>query len=167
MTACSATGRRSGRRSAPAPRRGDFNDADSFAPAPHGAAMPRERGSRPGPLPGGGGPEMSDAASTLPGQAHAFDAPADTQAAAGTPPGTRMRSGVRPAPKPPRSDLGTVILHWTVTAAVIASLLTGLRISADAPTAVVSKFLSPILPQGEVWTVHFVSSLGLFFAATA
>ena len=70
-------------------------------------------------------------------------------------------------PAPPRTDLGTVILHWIVAAAMVASLLTGLRISADAPDAVISKALSPILPQGEIWTVHFLSSLTLVFATTA
>jgi hypothetical protein len=67
----------------------------------------------------------------------------------------------------PRSDVGTVVLHWTVAVATVASLLTGLRISADAPDAVISKALSPILPQGEIWTVHFLSSLTLVFTATA
>jgi cytochrome b subunit of formate dehydrogenase len=50
---------------------------------------------------------------------------------------------------------------------MIASLLTGLRISADAPTAVFSKALSPVLPQGEIWTVHFVAGLSLMFSLTA
>jgi hypothetical protein len=67
----------------------------------------------------------------------------------------------------PRSDIGTVLLHWIVAAAMVASLLTGLRISADAPGAVISKILSPILPQGEIWTVHFLSSLALVFTTTA
>jgi hypothetical protein len=67
----------------------------------------------------------------------------------------------------PRTDLGTIVLHWVVASAMIASLLTGLRIAADAPDAVISKALSPVLPQGEVWTVHFVSSFVLFFGATA
>jgi hypothetical protein len=50
---------------------------------------------------------------------------------------------------------------------MITSLLTGLRISADDPGAVVSKFLSPVLPQGEIWTIHLVASVVLFFGATA
>jgi Ethylbenzene dehydrogenase/Prokaryotic cytochrome b561 len=67
----------------------------------------------------------------------------------------------------PRSDIGTVVLHWVVAVAMVASLLTGLRIAADAPDAVISKALSPVLPQGEIWTVHFLSSLALVFATTA
>jgi hypothetical protein len=32
-----------------------------------------------------------------------------------------------------RSDVGTMLLHWLVAIGMVASLLTGLRISADAP----------------------------------
>lgn len=67
----------------------------------------------------------------------------------------------------PRSDTGTILIHWIVAGAMVASLLTGLRISADAPVARTAKFLAPFLPQGEVWTVHFVAGLTLFFAITA
>ncbi|WP_150526100.1 ethylbenzene dehydrogenase-related protein [Roseibium sediminis] len=69
-----------------------------------------------------------------------------------------------------RSDPGTIILHWTLTIAVFASLLTGLRLSADAEGAWFSKLFEPILPQGEIWTWHFLSALfvlGLIFAYTA
>lgn len=69
-----------------------------------------------------------------------------------------------------RSDLGTIILHWTLTIAVFASLLTGLRLSADAEGAWFSPLFEPILPQGEIWTWHFLSALfvlGLIFAYTA
>ncbi len=75
-----------------------------------------------------------------------------------------------PAGKPdphPRSDTGTIVIHWIVVAAMVASLITGLRISADAPVARTAKLLAPLLPQGEVWTVHFVAGLTLFFGITA
>lgn len=67
----------------------------------------------------------------------------------------------------PRSDVGTIVIHWLTVVAMVASLLTGLRISADARTAVFTKWISPILPQGEVWTVHFIAGIGLFFCLTA
>lgn len=72
-----------------------------------------------------------------------------------------------PRNKPPRTDVGTIILHWTVAIAMVASLLTGLRIAADSLDAVISAALSPILPQGEIWTVHVIAGLTLFFAGTA
>jgi cytochrome b subunit of formate dehydrogenase len=69
---------------------------------------------------------------------------------------------------PPRSDVGTVILHWATAIAFVVSLLTGLRIAGFgyvAPTF--SQWLSPFLPQGEMWTWHFVASLALFFCSSA
>lgn len=59
----------------------------------------------------------------------------------------------------PRSDVGTIVLHWSLATAIIVSLLTGLRLSADAENSVVAKFFEPILPQGEIWTWHFLSAL--------
>jgi cytochrome b561 len=67
----------------------------------------------------------------------------------------------------PRSDIGTLIIHWLTALAFFVSIFTGVRIAADDPGAVVSKFLSPILPQGEVWTWHFYAGLTLFFGASA
>ena len=57
------------------------------------------------------------------------------------------------------TDIGTIVLHGTVTIAVIASLLTGIRMAADGPVAPFSKWPAPTLPQGEAWTVHFVAGL--------
>lgn len=88
------------------------------------------------------------------------------------PGGPDAASGWRSTPaaradRHPRSDVGTIVIHWIVAIAMVASLLTGLRISADAPVARTAKFLAPMLPQGEVWTVHFVAGLTLFFGITA
>lgn len=66
-----------------------------------------------------------------------------------------------------RTDTGTIILHWISAIAVVTSLATGLRIASDALVAPISQFLSPILPQGEIWTVHFIAGLTLFFSAAA
>lgn len=78
----------------------------------------------------------------------------------------------RPEDKQPpvRSDLGTILLHWTLTIAIFASLLTGLRLSSDAEDAWFSKLFEPILPQGEIWTWHYVSAifvLAVIFAYAA
>jgi len=69
--------------------------------------------------------------------------------------------------KPPRTDVGTLVLHWATAIAFLVSLFTGIRIAADALSAPVSKWLSPILPQGEIWTFHFYAGLTLFFCAAA
>jgi cytochrome b561 len=69
---------------------------------------------------------------------------------------------------PPRSDVGTVLLHWLTALAFVISLLTGIRMAAFGyalPT--VAQWLSPIMPQGEMWTWHFFTGLSLFFCASA
>jgi Ethylbenzene dehydrogenase/Prokaryotic cytochrome b561 len=72
-----------------------------------------------------------------------------------------LDSAGKPVVKPPRSDIGTVILHWVTTIAMIASMVTGLRISADAEGAYFAPLLEPILPQGEIWSIHIYSALTL------
>ena len=68
---------------------------------------------------------------------------------------------------PPRTDVGTIILHWATVGAFLVSLFTGIRIAADALNALVSHWLSPILPQGEIWTWHFLAGLTLFFCMSS
>ncbi|PVB62226.1 ethylbenzene dehydrogenase-related protein [Labrenzia sp. 011] len=85
----------------------------------------------------------------------------DSRAAAGRPPKVKV---------PIRSDIGTILLHWTLFIAILVSLLTGLRLSSDAEGAWFSKLFEPILPQGEIWTWHFVSAvfvLAVIFAYAA
>ena len=79
--------------------------------------------------------------------------------------GGRKTSGK--VPPNPRSDVGTIVLHWATAIAVIVSFATGLRIGGDALDSVVGKALWNVLPQGEIWTWHFVASLMLVFCAAA
>src|SRR4029077_15095331 len=70
--------------------------------------------------------------------------------------------------KPPRSDVGTIVLHWTTAIAFVISLLTGIRMATFGwvlPS--LSQWLGPITPQGEMWTWHFCAGLALFFCASA
>ena len=82
-----------------------------------------------------------------------------------------LPAGQQPKPErkdaPPRTDITTLILHWLTATAFLVSLFTGIRIAADALYSPVSKWLSPILPQGEIWTWHFFAGLTLFFCSTA
>jgi cytochrome b subunit of formate dehydrogenase len=73
----------------------------------------------------------------------------------------------QPTAQPPRTDVGTLVLHWATAIAFVVSLFTGIRIAADALHAPVSKWLSPILPQGQIWTWHFYAGLTLFFCTAA
>src|SRR3954453_23219816 len=85
----------------------------------------------------------------------------------------RLKSAPKPAHAEgtsgaaPRTDVGTLVLHWTTAIAFTVSLFTGIRIAADALYAPVSKWLSPVLPQGEIWTWHFFAGLTLFFCSSA
>lgn len=68
---------------------------------------------------------------------------------------------------PPRTDIGTIIIHWTASIACIITLITGLRLASDQEFSVVWRAIAPILPQGEIWSWHIVSGLALYFASTA
>jgi hypothetical protein len=80
--------------------------------------------------------------------------------------GRNASRGRESKPVLPSSDVGTLVLHWIAAIAATVSLATGLRISADALDAVFSRWMAPILPQGEIWSVHIISGLTLFGAAT-
>ncbi|MGH6767506.1 MAG: ethylbenzene dehydrogenase-related protein [Xanthobacteraceae bacterium] len=83
------------------------------------------------------------------------------------PGGSHARTHRFAVPKSPTSDIGTVFLHWTAAIACLVTLFTGLRIAADAEGSVVAAALSPILPQGEIWSWHVGAGLTLFFVSSA
>ena len=57
---------------------------------------------------------------------------------------------------PPRSDVGTIFLHWATAIAFVVSLFTGIRMATFGHVLPsLSQWLSPIMPQGEMWTWHF------------
>lgn len=65
-----------------------------------------------------------------------------------------------------RTDAFTVIAHWLLVAAVVLSLLTGLRIASDDDSSLingVANSLTPILPQGSVIEWHVLSGWLLLF----
>ncbi|HZH26514.1 MAG TPA: ethylbenzene dehydrogenase-related protein [Azospirillaceae bacterium] len=64
-----------------------------------------------------------------------------------------------------RTDATTVALHWGIALLLVASLATGFRIAADAEDATLSRWLSPILPQGEVTRWHGWFAGGLIVLA--
>jgi hypothetical protein len=69
---------------------------------------------------------------------------------------------------PPRSDVGTIFLHWATAIAFVVSLFTGIRMATFGHVLPgLSQSLSPVMPEGEMWTWHFFAGLGLFFCASA
>ncbi len=83
------------------------------------------------------------------------------------PPTTDDQSKSERKDLPPRTDVGTLVLHWVTAIAFTVSLFTGIRTAGDALHAPVAKWLAPILPQGEIWTWHFVAGMTLFFCGSA
>lgn len=69
--------------------------------------------------------------------------------------------------KSPRTDIGTIVIHWTASIACIVTLVTGLRLASDQEFSVVWRAIAPVLPQGEIWSWHIVSGLALYFSCTA
>ena len=92
----------------------------------------------------------------------------DRKATGSQPPRFGKAAGSPDTPKATvRSDPGTILLHWTLVIAIVTSLVTGLRLSSDAEGSWFAKLFEPILPQGEIWTWHYVSAvfvLALIFA---
>src|SRR5262245_7890197 len=78
-----------------------------------------------------------------------------------------LQSQSRRGERHPRSDLGTICLHWTMVVSILVALATGLRLAADDETAWFARALSPILPQGEIWTPHFLAAFAVVACALA
>jgi len=67
----------------------------------------------------------------------------------------------------PRTDVGTVLIHWIASIACIVALGTGLRLASDQEFSVVWRAIAPVLPQGEIWSWHILAGLALTFASTS
>lgn len=69
--------------------------------------------------------------------------------------------------RPPRTDAGTVILHWLLVATLCVSAVTGLRIAKDDPRFGFLSGLEWLLPQGDIWRLHMMAGLALIALAAA
>jgi hypothetical protein len=68
----------------------------------------------------------------------------------------------------PRTDFGTVILHWTLVALLAISVVTGLRIATVSPFDIEwLHWLEGLLPRTVVWTAHIPAAVALFGLALA
>jgi hypothetical protein len=68
----------------------------------------------------------------------------------------------------PRTDFGTVILHWTLVALLAVSVVTGLRIATVSPFDMEWLYwLDSVLPRTAVWTAHIPAAVALFGLALA
>ena len=58
-----------------------------------------------------------------------------------------------------RTPWPVVLVHWLLVVSVLVSLLSGLRIAADAPDSGVTATIAPWMPQGAVLVWHVVASM--------
>ncbi|WP_102225917.1 cytochrome b/b6 domain-containing protein [Acidimangrovimonas sediminis] len=65
----------------------------------------------------------------------------------------------------PRTDIGTVLLHWSVAGATVVLLLTGLRITSDDVGHEWLRALDGVLMSNDLWTRHILAAQVLTAAA--
>jgi cytochrome b561 len=73
----------------------------------------------------------------------------------------------RPVARKPRTDLGTIILHWVLVSALIAAVATGLSIARTAPDREWLDPIAPLLPSSDIWANHFRAGLAVTLVAVA
>lgn len=67
----------------------------------------------------------------------------------------------------PRTDLGTIVLHWALVGALVVCMATGLSIARTVPDRDWLDALAPLLPSGQIWADHFRAGLALIIIAIA
>lgn len=59
---------------------------------------------------------------------------------------------------PPRTDIGTILLHWCFAAAFTWVLLTGLRVASDNDNLAWLRVLDRVLPASQLWPDHVLGA---------
>jgi hypothetical protein len=68
----------------------------------------------------------------------------------------------------PKSDIGTVVIHWLIVFTLIGSAISGLAIaSVDNPNLSIVEYFSFLLPTENVWLLHLTYSIGLVASLAA
>jgi hypothetical protein len=68
----------------------------------------------------------------------------------------------------PKSDLGTIFVHWLIVASLLSAALTGLSIaSVDDPSLWASRYLDSFLPRENIWFVHLAFGIALISSLAA
>lgn len=66
-----------------------------------------------------------------------------------------------------RTDYGTVILHLCLIAALVAAILSGLRIASESPDRTWINVFDFVLPRHSVWTTHMKAAVAMIAIAFA
>jgi hypothetical protein len=69
--------------------------------------------------------------------------------------------------KSPKTDYGTVILHWLLVGGFGVAFFTGLRIATEAPDRQWINLFDRVLPSRAVWTTHMQAAIGLLAISVA
>jgi hypothetical protein len=69
--------------------------------------------------------------------------------------------------KQPKTDYGTIILHWLFVAAFGAAFVSGMRIATEAPDRSWINLFDSVLPSASVWTVHMQTAVALVVLSLA
>jgi cytochrome b561 len=76
-------------------------------------------------------------------------------------------SAERGCARRPRTDLGTIVLHWVLVAALMAAILTGLSIAHAMPGHDWLDAIGPLLPTSEIWANHYRAALAVIMVSVA
>jgi hypothetical protein len=66
-----------------------------------------------------------------------------------------------------KTDYGTILLHWTLVAAIGVAFVSGLRIASEAPDRTWINWIDFLLPRAGVWTSHMQAAVVLVAIAIA
>jgi hypothetical protein len=63
--------------------------------------------------------------------------------------------------KQPKTDYGTIILHWLFVAAFGVAFVSGMRIATETPDRLWINLFDVVLPTGGVWSAHMQAAIAL------
>src|SRR5258708_10830254 len=69
--------------------------------------------------------------------------------------------------KHPKTDYGTIILHWLFVAAFGVAFVSGMRIATEAPDRLWINLFDSVLPSENVWTAHMQAAVALVAVSLA
>jgi hypothetical protein len=87
--------------------------------------------------------------------------PLDRNAGKGYAAAARAARATRWKARKRKTDYGTIVLHWTLVAALSVAFLTGLKIATETPGHTWINWVDGILPHSSVWTAHMRAALVL------